>query len=284
MVVKSKVKLCYSFIPARIVFVFLGFLGLCLDYTYKVVLSVAIISMAGHSVTNESELHECYNSSGGDNTILGDFNDWDDHKQAIILSGFFYGYIWTQIPAGILAERFGAKWILGGGLLIAAILSLLGPVAAKTHYILFIVTRIGQGLAQGVVFPCMNALIAKWMPKMERSRGTTIIFSGAQIGTIITMPLAAALCQGTFLDGWPAIFYILGTAGCVWFVLWAIFVFENPDSHPHISQKEYDYITSNQGEKTSKVSFLNFLNLKAIKLIRFHIQEIIKNYRIFKNL
>jgi ACS family sodium-dependent inorganic phosphate cotransporter-like MFS transporter 5 len=265
--------------------VFLGFLGFCLVYAYKVVLSVAIVSMAGHKNTiNETGPHECYDLNKNDTKSYheGEFHDWDDHTQAIILGGFFYGYVLTQIPGGILSERFGAKWIFGGSILITAILSLLGPVAARTHYILFIATRIGQGLAEGVVFPCMNAMIARWMPKMERSRGTTIIFTGSQIGTVITMPLAGALCDGTFWGGWPAIFYILGIAGCVWFALWATFVFENPDSHPHISQKEYDYITSDQGEeKASEVCFPNFKSLTAIKLIRFHIQKIIKNRRIF---
>jgi len=262
MTFKSEGKLCYSLIPARVVFVFLGFLGFCCLYSYKVVLSVAIVSMAGHkSSTNETEPHECYdpNSTDTEAYIDGEFHDWDDHKQAILLGGYFYGYIITQIPAGVMAERFGAKWIFGGSILISAILSLLGPVAARTHYILFFCTRIGQGLTGGVAFPCMNALIARWMPKMERSRGTSIIFTGTQIGTVITMPLAGVLCDGNFLGGWPAIYYILGIAGCVWFALWAIFVFENPDIHPHISQKEYDYIISDQGEeKASEVWFFNF--------------------------
>jgi ACS family sodium-dependent inorganic phosphate cotransporter-like MFS transporter 5 len=238
-------------------FVILGFFGICFVYAYKVVLSVTILSMAGNKNTpNVTGAHECYNPNNSDKNVFinGDFSDWDDHKQAIILGGFFYGYVLTPIPGGIMAERFGAKWIFGGSILITSILSLLGPVAARTHYILFIVTRIGQGLAEGVTFPCMNAMIARWMPKMERSRGTTVITTGSQIGTVITMSLAGALCEGTFWGGWPAIFYILGIAGCVWFALWAAFVFENPDSHPHISQKEYDYITSDQGEeKTTEV-------------------------------
>ena len=50
-------------------------------------------------------------------------------------------------------------------------------------------------------------------------------------------------------------FLLLGIAGCVWFVLWALLVYEDPDSHPFISQKEYDYIVKGQGiEKSSGVS------------------------------
>ena len=263
-------KYCYSYIPSRFVFVGLSFFGVVLAYAYKVVLSVAIVSMVGQihhnsNSTNETDvcpLEESSTTNSSSNEKQGEFYDWDDHKQALILGGFFYGYVVTQLPAGVLSERFGAKWIFGGSMLSAAILSLLGPIAARSSSTLFLITRIGQGLAEGVVFPCMNAMISRWMPKMERSRGSTIIFTGAQIGTVVTLPLAGQLCDSTFLGGWPSIFYVLGGVGCVWFVLWAFFVHEDPDSHPYISQQEYDYITSDQ-EKTSGVCLFDKIFIKC---------------------
>ena len=98
----------------------------------------------------------------------------------------------------------------------------------------------------------MNAMIAKWLPKLERSLGTTIIFTGAQIGTVITLPLAGVLSDSTFLGGWPSVFYILGITGCLWFGLWAAFVYESPDIHPFISSKELDFIERGKGEKIVK--------------------------------
>jgi hypothetical protein len=41
-----------------------------------------------------------------------------------------------------LAERFGAKWIFGGGIFIAGILTLLTPFAARTHVGFLIVIRL----------------------------------------------------------------------------------------------------------------------------------------------
>jgi ACS family sodium-dependent inorganic phosphate cotransporter-like MFS transporter 5 len=46
----------------------------------------------------------------------------------------------------VLAERFGAKWIFGCGLLTAGILTLLTPIAAKTHVGLMILIRILIGI------------------------------------------------------------------------------------------------------------------------------------------
>lgn len=252
---KTNGRWCFTFIPARAVFLFLTFLGVCLDYAYKAVLGIAIVAMVKHENITENSGHECKGDDNYDESVYpkGEF-EWDDHQQALILGAFFYGYIIMQIPAGVISEKFGAKWIFGFNILISAILSLLGPLAARSGFIPFFLTRFGQGLAEGVTIPCMNTMIARWIPKMERSRATSVTLSGTAIGTVVTMPLAGYLCDGTFWGGWPSVFYLLGIAGCVWFVFWALLHYETPDSHPFISQKELEYIKKGQGdEQTSQV-------------------------------
>ena len=245
---------CCSVIPVRYVFVFLTSLGLFLVYAYKGFLSVAIVAMVRHGETSESIGNECPGRPGNTSETKGDF-EWDSHEQATILGCFFYGYIVLQIPAGALADKFGAKWIFGGSILLTAILSLLGPLAAKWGFVPFLVTRVLQGLAQGVIIPSMNAMVARWMPKMERSRAISIIFCGSAIGSVVTLPLTGYLCDQKFLGGWPSIFYLLGILGCFWFILWTLCVYNTPETHPYISQNELDFIIKGQGiEKTSAVS------------------------------
>lgn len=77
----------------------------------------------------------------------GEF-DWDEVQQGIILGSFFYGYMLTQLPGGLLAQRFGGKWPLGLGLLVTAIFALLTPLAARTHIGLLIACRVVQGLGE----------------------------------------------------------------------------------------------------------------------------------------
>ena len=40
---------------------------------------------------------------------------WDSVQQGYILGGFSYGYVCTQLLGGILAERYGGKWVIGLG-------------------------------------------------------------------------------------------------------------------------------------------------------------------------
>lgn len=238
-------------LPARVIFVIVCFFGFNLLYAYKVIVSMSIIAMVNPNMStaaSSSSGSECPAPSADAKEVFpGVKYDWDSEVKSQILMAFFYGYILTQIPAGIYGGRFGAKWIFGGALLVTGIFSILGPVSARLDYRLFMVTRVVQGLAEGVVFPCANVLIAQWIPKLERSRGTTIIQIGAMSGTVITLPLAAFLNKSDWLGAWEATYYILGGAGVVWFVLFCFLVYESPEVHPFIAPAERDYILANGG-------------------------------------
>jgi ACS family sodium-dependent inorganic phosphate cotransporter-like MFS transporter 5 len=259
-------KYCYTFIPARFVFIFLGFIGFNLLYAYKVALSVALVAMVTHSTNSSddssSECQVTQNNSTNDTETTGEGEfDWTGDQQAMILGAFFYGYAVTQIPGGLMAERFGAKWVLGLSIFATALLALISPLAARISFVAFFIVRVCQGLTEGLVFPSMTAMFARWLPKMERSLGSTIVFTGAQIGSVITYPLTGYLCDGEFMGGWPAIFYLTGILGCVWFVFWVLLIYETPDRHPHISLKELDYIKGGRGEENfSKVCLNDILN------------------------
>ena len=263
----SEGKFLQRFIPARVVFVFMGFLAFCLVYAYKVVLSMSIIAMT-YKTSNKTVSYDCFNSNDSEDDLFPGIKfHWDDHVKHQVLGSFFYGYIITQIPAGVLATKYGGKWIFGLSLLLAAVLSILGPISAKVDYRWFIVTRIGQGLAEGFAFPCMNTLIAQWMPKMERTRGVTLIQTGSMIGTVVTLPMAAVLSKSEFMGSWESTFYLLGIIGLVWFTLWTFLVYESPESHPFISQKEANFILENDGGlKVKDVSNLNYILLMLLML------------------
>ena len=63
---------------------------------------------------------------------------------------------------------------------------------------------------QGVTFPAMHAIWAKWAPPAERSRLATITYAGPHIGTVLSFPLSALLVQYGFAGGWPSVFYVFG--------------------------------------------------------------------------
>lgn len=71
---------------------------------------------------------------------------WNEPLQGLILSSYFWGYMVSLLPGGRMAELLSAKWVMNGSVLLNVVASILSPVAAQTHYSLFIVMRFLQGI------------------------------------------------------------------------------------------------------------------------------------------
>ncbi|CAL8095520.1 unnamed protein product [Orchesella dallaii] len=184
--------------------------------------------------------------------IVGEF-DWSPTEQGVILGSFFWGYVLTQMPGGILSHRYGGKWPLGIGLFLAGIATVLTPLAARTHKYVLCLARVVCGLGEGFAFPAMHGLLASWAPPDEKSKLASIVYAGAQFGTAATMIMSGYLIHGNILGGWPSVFYVIGTLTIVWFVLWCFFVYDTPAQHPRISIEELNFIEKSIGNQTSKV-------------------------------
>ncbi|CAF1344084.1 unnamed protein product, partial [Didymodactylos carnosus] len=230
-------------IQARYVIAIWTFLGFVCLYMLRVNLSVAIVAMVTPQNVNET-IDECkINTSKTNETVKHDF-DWNPHTQGFVLGAFFYGYVLTQLIGGYLSERFGGKWIFGCGILGAGLLTMLIPIAAKTHVGFLIVVRVLIGVFEGPAFPSSAALWGQWVPPLERSIIPPIAHAGKEFGNVVTTPLAGLLCSSSFLGGWPSAFYVFGIITCIWFAGWCYFVYNNPNQHPRISVKERIFLTN----------------------------------------
>ncbi|GIY87850.1 hypothetical protein CDAR_537611 [Caerostris darwini] len=200
-----------TLIPARFVFVLLGFFGFFNVYAMRVNLSVAIIAMVKATNTSNTtdsnaaiacpELleDEKYDDISSKNVsrLTGEF-EWDSKVQGVVLGAFFYGYVITQVPGGLIAEKYGAKWLFGIGMLLTSLVTLLTPLAARWSVWALVVVRVIEGLGEGVAFPAMNTLIGQWAPRLERSRIASFIYTGSNLGTVGTLAASGALSNSTF--------------------------------------------------------------------------------------
>lgn len=61
------------------------------------------------------------------------------------------------------------------------------------------------------------------------------------------MGVVVGIFAGGFLAdayGWESIYYCYGTICCMWSILWLVFAYDYPESHPRISKAERDFISS----------------------------------------
>ncbi|XP_011496713.1 PREDICTED: sialin-like [Ceratosolen solmsi marchali] len=250
-------KSCCIYVPQRWIFALMGFLALLNAYAMRVCLSIAITEMVMQPNSSTiadgscpSNIHISGNSTA-DNTNKGIYN-WNEEEQGIILSSFYWGYVLTHLPGGMLAERFGGKYSLGLGILSTAFFTLLTPIAVEAGgSVALIVLRVLMGLGEGTTFPALNAMLAQWTPPEERSKIGSLVFAGAQLGTVFATTLSGQILHHSSV-GWPAVFYVFGTFGVAWFLLWIFLCYNNPREHPFISEEEAKYLDERMSAHTHK--------------------------------
>ncbi|XP_077989953.1 vesicular glutamate transporter 1-like [Glandiceps talaboti] len=225
---------CFQKIPKRYILAVMGFLGFCNVYALRVNLSIAIVAMTTNQTVTK-----------GNETVVeqAEFH-WDSKLQGVILGSFFYGYILTQIPGGLLANKYGGKLVFGGGILATALLTILTPIATVWSVYFLIAIRIMEGFFEGVTYPAIHAIWSRWAPPLERSKLVTFAFAGSYVGTVISMPLSGLLARDV---GWTSIFYVFGALSVLWFVGWWFLISDNPSDHPTISHLELNYIQDSIG-------------------------------------
>ncbi len=76
----------------------------------------------------------------------------------IILGSFFFGYIFTQLPGGWIATKYGAKRVFGFGVFWTSALTLLTPLAARFSVYALIMLRILEGLCEVSVYTVSSGI------------------------------------------------------------------------------------------------------------------------------
>ncbi|XP_052801399.1 uncharacterized transporter slc-17.2-like [Mya arenaria] len=171
---------------------------------------------------------------------------WRKSLISILLSSYFYGSLFTQIPAGTLADIFGGKHIMTGAMVLTAVCSFLVPVCARTGIEWVFVLRILIGFAGGSVIPAGNSIIAAWGPPAERPSMLAVVATGLLFGAVVSFLTSGLLCEHGFANGWPSIFYIHGFLAVLFVIMWLFDGYSLPKHHPRISKEELEYIVESK--------------------------------------
>ncbi|KAL3272430.1 hypothetical protein HHI36_013912 [Cryptolaemus montrouzieri] len=235
-------------IPQRYVLGLMGFLAIVNAYTMRVSLNIAITEMV--YPVNETEHPDpdaCIpeNDASTSSKLLNHANlyPWDQHTQGIILSSFYWGYLITHLPGGILAEKFGGKYTLGLGILSTAVFTLITPAVihlSNGKWGVIVALRVIEGLGEGTTYPAINTLLAQWVPLQERAKIGSLVYAGGQIGTVVSNLVSGTLIQAT--NDWSSVFYLFGGIGVLWFILFSLICYSTPDEHPFITDEEKSYL------------------------------------------
>ena len=225
------------------------FWGQIQNYMMRTNLNILIVEMVKNNVSDTS----ANNSQTEVPQTCPTKFQWSPFLQGQVLASFSYGYVTTQIIGGRLAEKYGIRKVYGGSLFMTGVITFLLPMAANHHVYALMALRVLQGIFEGVTFPSLHAMTARWIPPCSRNAFIARSYFGSTFGVIFTFPLCGALVP---LFGWESAFYVIGGITAVWFIAWCIFVFDTPDTHPRISTEEREYINSELSKAvTSNTTF-----------------------------
>ena len=221
-------------IPERFKLVFMSFLAIFICYIDRVNISVAIIPMQQQF-------------------------GWNEAQVGIVFSSFYFGYMLTMILGGYLADKYGGKYVLGFGVLAWSLFTFLTPIFAYQGFFAILLIRVLLGLGEGVAFPSIHSLYARWIPFTERTRVIAITNSGISAGTVFGFALTTVIIT---IYSWELVFYLFGLLGIVWSFFWFKDFSSMPSENKKISNDELLKIQNEapSSEKAKKVPFKNLIS------------------------
>jgi ACS family glucarate transporter-like MFS transporter len=185
------------------------------------------ISIAGIQIGHEYAI---------DNTHLG----W-------IFSAFLIGYAVFQIPAGLLAHRFGSRRLLTFAVVwwgIFTVLTTLVPPTISHAVAVLILVRFMLGAGEATMYPAASQFVERWFPIPERGKANGIIFGGVGVGSGFTPPIVTAIILHF---GWRASFWFSAICGIIAGIVWYLSARDTPEEHPNVGVCELALIRAGRG-------------------------------------
>ena len=111
-----------------------------------------------------------------------------------VFSAFLLGYALCQVPAGMLADRFGARRVLGIAALswvAATALMAVAPAAAALPVLLG--ARLLLGIGEAPTFPAAAEAVSRHVPVAARGRANGFVIAAIGLGSAIAPPLVTAV-------------------------------------------------------------------------------------------
>ena len=180
---------------------------------------------------------------------------WDKSQFGLVFSAFLIGYALLQIPGGMIADRWGGRKVLALAFVGFSLFTAFTPLG-QSAFLVLLTMRFFVGAFESVTMPALTSLNSRWIPRSEFARAQTLSLSGLTIGQMIAYPLTTWIILHW---SWQVVFYVNAALGIIWAIVWLRYATDTPETHPHITTEEREYITSQLPPKPATA-----LPLKAV--------------------
>jgi len=158
-----------------------------------------------------------------------------------LFSGFFWTYALSQIPVGMILDRWGVTRVGRWSAFLWGVASAI--TAVSSGFAGIFAARALLGIAEAPSFPASSKATGYWFPRQERASSTALFDAAAKFSNVIGVPLVAYVI---FLYGWRWGFGVTALLSFLYFVAYYI-IYRNPSEDPKLSKAEHDYIVAGGG-------------------------------------
>jgi MFS family permease len=152
---------------------------------------------------------------------------------AQVMSAFFVGYMFLQLPAGWIGDRWGTRrTLLVLVLLWSAATGWMGLAGGMFG---LVVCRIINGAAQAGLFSCCVKSIAHWFPESSRATANGMLASFMSVGAVIATALTGQLLRWLT---WRELFLVLAAPGLILAFVFYWWFRDEPEAHAAVNAEE----------------------------------------------
>jgi MFS transporter, ACS family, D-galactonate transporter len=158
-----------------------------------------------------------------------------------IFSAFGWSYAALQIPGGLLADKYGPRFLYAACLITWSFSTIVQGFAKGFASIFGF--RFATGAFEAPSYPINNRIVTSWFPNNERASAIALYVSGQFIGLAFLTPVLVAIQVAV---GWRGLFIVTGLVGLIWGIVWYVF-YRDPLQHAKVNQAELDHIEKGGG-------------------------------------
>ncbi len=176
-------------------------------------------------------------------------------QMGILLSIFSLSYAFSQLPMGIVVDRFGERLVLGAGLIFWSLTQT--ATGLVTGFASFVAARMGLAIGESPFVVSAVKAVNDWFDVRNRATPMGIVNASTILGQAIAPPL---LTITMLAFGWRGMFVLIGIPGLILSIAW--FAVYRDRKGVSFNGSELAYISaSGRGDNLSQISFAQWCAL-----------------------
>lgn len=176
----------------------------------------------------------------------------------LLSSAFLWAYAASQLPAGALVDRLGARLMLTVSLTLWSAAQVIGGMVRSFGQ--FFSARVLLGIGEAPQFPTCARVTRDWFPPRARGLITGIWNSSSSLGTAVAVPILTYLMLWV---GWRGMFIVMGVLGIALAAI--IYVYHRNPDEVDLSPEEREHLGGGAATVSTPIRLSDWRRLFAYR-------------------